>query len=85
MDNGKVGVIGGSGLYAMAALENVREVEVTTPFGPPSDVYIVGTLYGHDMVFLPRTVGAIVCHRQPLIFGPISMASSPSGWNGSLL
>ncbi len=54
MDNGKVGVIGGSGLYAMAALENVREVEVTTPFGPPSDVYIVGTLYGHDMVFLPR-------------------------------
>jgi len=54
MDNGKVGVIGGSGLYAMAALENVREVEVTTPFGPPSDAYIVGTLYGHDMVFLPR-------------------------------
>jgi 5'-methylthioadenosine phosphorylase len=54
MGNGKVGVIGGSGLYAMAALENVREVEVTTPFGPPSDVYIVGTLYGHDIVFLPR-------------------------------
>jgi 5'-methylthioadenosine phosphorylase len=54
MGNGKVGVIGGSGLYAMAAFENVREVEVTTPFGPPSDSYIVGTLYGHDMVFLPR-------------------------------
>ena len=54
MGNGKVGVIGGSGLYALAALENVREVEVTTPFGPPSDAYIVGTLYGHDMVFLPR-------------------------------
>src|SRR5712691_4031082 len=54
MGNGKVGVIGGSGLYAMAALENRREVEVTTPFGPPSDAYIVGTLYGHDMVFLPR-------------------------------
>jgi 5'-methylthioadenosine phosphorylase len=54
MGNGKVGVIGGSGLYALAALENVREVEVATPFGPPSDVYMVGTLYGHDMVFLPR-------------------------------
>src|SRR6058998_1327533 len=54
MGTGKVGVIGGSGLYAMAALENVHEVEVTTPFGPPSDAYIVGTLYGHDMVFLPR-------------------------------
>src|SRR6266568_2421195 len=54
MGNGKVGVIGGSGLYAMAALENVRAVEVTTPFGPPSDAYIVGTLHGRDMVFLPR-------------------------------
>src|SRR5207245_4302765 len=50
----KIGIIGVSGLYAMAALENVREVEVTTPFGPPSDAYIVGTLHGRDMVFLPR-------------------------------
>jgi 5'-methylthioadenosine phosphorylase len=54
MNTGKIGVVGGSGLYAMAALENVREVEVTTPFGPPSDAYIVGTLHGRDMVFLPR-------------------------------
>src|SRR5438093_11450826 len=54
MGNGKIGVIGGSGLYAMAALEDIREVAVTTPFGPPSDAYIVGTLHGRDMVFLPR-------------------------------
>src|SRR2546430_12664555 len=54
MGNGKIGVIGGSGLYAMAALEDVREVEVTTPFGPPSDAYILGTLHGREMVFLPR-------------------------------
>ena len=54
MGTGKIGVIGGSGLYAMAALENVHEVEVMTPFGPPSDAYIVGTLHGRDMVFLPR-------------------------------
>jgi 5'-methylthioadenosine phosphorylase len=54
MGTGKIGVIGGSGLYAMAALENVREVEVTTPFGSPSDAYIIGSLYGRDMVFLPR-------------------------------
>ena len=54
MAQGKIGVIGGSGLYAMAALENVREVEVTTPFGPPSDVYTLGTLHGREMVFLPR-------------------------------
>src|SRR6266852_1417676 len=54
MGTGKIGIIGGSGLYAMAALENVREIEVTTPFGPPSDAYIVGTLHGRAMVFLPR-------------------------------
>ena len=54
MGTGKIGVIGGSGLYAMAALENVREVEVTTPFGSPSDAYIIGSLHGRDMVFLPR-------------------------------
>src|SRR6266705_4769790 len=54
MGNGKIGVIGGSGLYAMAALEDIREVAVTTPFGPPSDAYILGTLHGREMVFLPR-------------------------------
>jgi 5'-methylthioadenosine phosphorylase len=54
MNKGKIGVIGGSGLYAMAALEDVREVEVTTPFGAPSDAYILGTLHGREMVFLPR-------------------------------
>src|ERR687884_141173 len=54
MGTDKIGIIGGSGLYAMAALEDVREVEVTTPFGPPSDAYILGTLHGREMVFLPR-------------------------------
>ena len=54
MSGGKVGVIGGSGLYAMEGLENVTEVQVETPFGPPSDAYILGTLHGREMVFLPR-------------------------------
>ena len=54
MQGGKIGVIGGSGLYAMAGLENVREEQVMTPFGAPSDAYILGTLHGRDMVFLPR-------------------------------
>jgi 5'-methylthioadenosine phosphorylase len=54
MGEGKIGVIGGSGLYAMPDLENVTEVQVETPFGPPSDAYIVGTLHGRDLVFLPR-------------------------------
>jgi 5'-methylthioadenosine phosphorylase len=54
MGSGKIGVIGGSGLYAMPGLENVTEVQVETPFGPPSDAYIVGTWHGREMVFLPR-------------------------------
>ncbi len=49
-----VGVIGGSGLYEMEGLENIREVTLTTPFGEPSDGFIVGELAGLTMVFLPR-------------------------------
>ena len=54
MANGRIGIIGGSGLYAMAALENVSEEEVQTPFGAPSDAFILGTLGDREMVFLPR-------------------------------
>ena len=49
-----VGVIGGSGLYEMDELKDVREVKVRTPFGAPSDGFITGTLDGVPMVFLPR-------------------------------
>jgi 5'-methylthioadenosine phosphorylase len=49
-----VGVIGGSGLYEMEGLTNVRTVRVATPFGKPSDDYIVGTLHGVRVAFLPR-------------------------------
>ncbi len=49
-----IGVIGGSGLYNMEALEDVKAVRVSTPFGEPSDEYITGRLGGVKMVFLPR-------------------------------
>ncbi len=49
-----IGVLGGSGLYQMEGLENVREVEVTTPFGAPSDVIRIGDLAGTAVAFLPR-------------------------------
>jgi len=49
-----IGVIGGSGLYNMDALEDVKSVSVKTPFGEPSDEYITGSLDGVEMVFLPR-------------------------------
>ncbi|HEY6876423.1 MAG TPA: S-methyl-5'-thioadenosine phosphorylase [Polyangiales bacterium] len=49
-----VGVIGGSGLYAMSALTDVREETVRTPFGDPSDAIIVGSLGATRFYFLPR-------------------------------
>jgi len=49
-----VGVIGGSGLYQIEGLQDVREVELATPFGAPSDAYVTGVLGGVRMVFLPR-------------------------------
>ncbi len=50
----KIGVIGGSGLYALDGITNLEEVAVDTPFGAPSDNLIKGTLDGLDLVFLPR-------------------------------
>jgi len=49
-----IGVIGGSGLYEMEGLTNVRTARVVTPFGKPSDEYIIGTLHGKQVAFLPR-------------------------------
>jgi 5'-methylthioadenosine phosphorylase len=49
-----VGVIGGSGLYQMSEIERVREVEVKTPFGKPSDRLIRGRLGNVELIFLPR-------------------------------
>lgn len=49
-----IGIIGGSGLYKMAALQNVEEVTIDTPFGPTSDALIVGTLDGAKVAFIAR-------------------------------
>lgn len=54
MSQGKIGVIGGSGLYQIEGFENIRETKISTPFGDPSDAYIEGTLDGKELVFLPR-------------------------------
>ena len=50
----RIGVIGGSGLYELEGLTDVREVRVDTPFGPPSDALITGRLGDAELVFLPR-------------------------------
>jgi len=50
----RIGVIGGSGVYQIEALQEVREITLDTPFGPPSDAYITGVLDGTPVVFLAR-------------------------------
>lgn len=50
----KIGIIGGSGLYKMEALQDIEEVHIETPFGSPSDALIVGRLEGTQVAFLAR-------------------------------
>ena len=54
MEPVRIGVIGGSGVYEMSALQDVEEISIDTPFGVPSDAYIVGTLEGQRVAFLSR-------------------------------
>src|ERR671913_1841343 len=54
MTTARIGIIGGSGLYQMPELKEIEEISVETPFGPPSDAFIVGTLEGERVAFLPR-------------------------------
>jgi 5'-methylthioadenosine phosphorylase len=49
-----IGIIGGSGLYQMAGLSNLEELKVETPFGEPSDNFVLGTLEGKRIAFLAR-------------------------------
>ena len=50
----RIGIIGGSGLYKIEGLEIIKQLKVKTPFGEPSDKFIVGKLEGKEVVFLPR-------------------------------
>lgn len=50
----EIGIIGGTGLYDPKLLKNIQEVEVNTPFGAPSDVFILGELSGRKVAFLAR-------------------------------
>jgi 5'-methylthioadenosine phosphorylase len=54
LQQAEIGIIGGSGLYAMPGLTNPQQVEVTTPFGNPSDVFMTGELEGRKVAFLAR-------------------------------
>jgi 5'-methylthioadenosine phosphorylase len=54
LQQAEIGIIGGSGLYAMPGLTNVHEERVSTPFGDPSDAFILGDLEGRKVAFLAR-------------------------------
>ena len=54
MQKAEIGIIGGSGLYAMPGLSGVREQRVETPFGDPSDAFVLGELEGRKVAFLAR-------------------------------
>lgn len=54
MPQALIGVIGGSGLYHMAALQNAQEHDLNTPYGKPSDVVVSGTVHGVPVAFLAR-------------------------------
>jgi len=66
-------VIGGSGLYQLEGMTNVREIEVQTPFGPPSDVIIVGEYEGIGVAFLPR-------HGRGHTISPTELPSRANIW-----
>lgn len=54
MHHAEIGIIGGSGLYNMPGLTNVREEQISTPFGEPSDSLVLGDLEGRKVAFLAR-------------------------------
>lgn len=54
MQKAEIGIIGGSGLYSMPGLSDVREEKLENPFGTPSDAYVLGTLEGRKVAFLAR-------------------------------
>ena len=54
MSRAEIGIIGGSGLYSMPGLGTIKEVRLKTPFGKPSEAYVVGTLEGRNIAFLAR-------------------------------
>ncbi|WP_440310835.1 phosphorylase family protein, partial [Klebsiella pneumoniae] len=54
MRRARIGVIGGSGLYRMEGLTDVSEIGIKTPFGAPSDAFLMGRLGEVEVAFLAR-------------------------------
>jgi 5'-methylthioadenosine phosphorylase len=66
LQQAEIGIIGGSGLYSMPGLTATREIRQATPFGDPSDAYVLGTLEGRKVAFLSR-------HGRGHLFSPTEL------------
>jgi 5'-methylthioadenosine phosphorylase len=64
LQQAEIGIIGGSGLYSMPGLTNTREERISTPFGEPSDAFVLGDLEGRKVVFLARHGRRHSCCRR---------------------
>jgi len=78
MERLRIGVIGGSGVYDMEALQDVEEIPLTTPFGSPSGPYVVGTLEGQRVAFLAR-------HGRGHFISPLRLNSRANIWGFKML
>ncbi len=72
MTRAVLGVIGGSGVYDLPGLEDVREERVASPWGEPSDVLRIGRIGGTEVVFLPATGAGIGSRPRTSTTAPIS-------------
>ena len=72
MSEARVAIIGGSGLYRMEGLEDVREVRPTTPFGDPSDAIVLGRVGEYRRLSSLATGGGIAWVRPRCRPGPTS-------------
>lgn len=78
----RIGIIGGSGLYDLAGITEKEEVSLSTPYGRPSDKYVIAELGGRQLVFLPRhgrghSIGPSQINYRANIYG---MKKLGAGW-----
>jgi len=73
----RIGIIGGSGVYDLPGLEDIEEVSIQTPFGEPSDQYILGTVHGQRVAFLAR-------HGRGHLINPTRVNYRANIWDSNL-
>ena len=61
MSQAEIGIIGGSGLYSMPGLTDIQETSLKTPFGDPSDVYVLGKLEGRSLSLRATAAATVFC------------------------